>query len=42
MRLEVFGPILAGHLCNWKFLGRRYTMVIGALVTSESQCISTC
>ncbi len=27
------GPILAGFLCNIKFLGRRYTMVIGALVT---------
>ncbi|KAI1346379.1 major facilitator superfamily domain-containing protein [Xylaria sp. FL0043] len=27
------GPILAGLLCNIKWLGRRYTMVIGALVT---------
>jgi hypothetical protein len=31
----IFGPILAGHLCNIRFLGRRYTMVIGALMTSE-------
>ncbi|TRX92306.1 hypothetical protein FHL15_006921 [Xylaria flabelliformis] len=29
----IFGPILAGYLCNIKFLGRKYTMVIGALVT---------
>lgn len=25
--------MLAGYMCNWKVLGRRYTMVIGALVT---------
>jgi sugar phosphate permease len=29
----IFGPVLAGFLCNWKLLGRRYTMVIGALVS---------
>ncbi|KAI1098805.1 MFS general substrate transporter [Jackrogersella minutella] len=29
----IFGPILAAWMCNLKFLGRRYTMVIGALVT---------
>jgi MFS family permease len=26
-------PIMAGWLCDIKFLGRRYTMVIGALLT---------
>jgi sugar phosphate permease len=31
--VSVFGPVLAGYLCNLKFLGRRYTMVIGALVS---------
>jgi MFS family permease len=25
--------MLAGYMCNWKLLGRKYTMVIGALVT---------
>jgi MFS family permease len=25
--------MLAGYMCNWKVLGRKYTMVIGALVT---------
>ncbi|CAK7220100.1 Filamentous Growth Regulator [Sporothrix curviconia] len=29
----IFGPVLAAWLCEIKFLGRRYTMVIGALVT---------
>ncbi|EIM79881.1 membrane transporter [Stereum hirsutum FP-91666 SS1] len=29
----IFGPVLAGFLCNWRVLGRRGTMVIGALVT---------
>ena len=29
----IFGPVLAAGLCEIKFLGRRYTMVIGALVT---------
>ncbi|OAP63713.1 hypothetical protein AYL99_02940 [Fonsecaea erecta] len=29
----IFGPVLAGFMCNWKFLGRRYTMVIGALIS---------
>ncbi|KAF4591536.1 membrane transporter [Ophiocordyceps camponoti-floridani] len=28
------GPILAGFLCNWRVLGRRYTMFIGALCTA--------
>lgn len=28
----IFGPVLAGYMCNLKFLGRRYTMVIGALL----------
>lgn len=30
---SVFGPMLAGWLCNRRLLGRRYTMVIGALAT---------
>lgn len=25
--------MLAGYMANWKVLGRKYTMVIGALVT---------
>ena len=29
----IFGPVLAGFLCNLKYLGRRYTMVIGALIS---------
>ena len=29
----IFGPVLAGVLCNIRFLGRKYTMVIGALIT---------
>ncbi len=29
----IFGPVLAGFMCNNKWLGRRYTMVIGALYT---------
>ncbi|KAL6867095.1 MFS general substrate transporter [Trichoderma novae-zelandiae] len=29
----IFGPILGAVMCNWKPLGRKYTMVIGALVT---------
>jgi len=28
-----FGPLLAGVMCNSKYLGRKYTMVIGALVS---------
>ncbi|KAI5459038.1 major facilitator superfamily domain-containing protein [Mariannaea sp. PMI_226] len=28
-----FGPILAGFMCNVPWLGRKYTMVIGALLT---------
>ncbi|KAI9740162.1 MAG: hypothetical protein M1834_004740 [Cirrosporium novae-zelandiae] len=31
--VSIFGPILAGLLCEIKFLGRKGTMVIGALVT---------
>ncbi|KIM95258.1 hypothetical protein OIDMADRAFT_206366 [Oidiodendron maius Zn] len=27
------GPMIAGYMCNWKLLGRKYTMVIGALLT---------
>lgn len=27
------GPMLAGHMANYKLLGRKYTMVIGAIVT---------
>ena len=23
----IFGPVAAGFMCNWRFLGRRYTMV---------------
>lgn len=30
----IFGPMLAGWMCNLPSLGRRYTMVIGALITS--------
>jgi hypothetical protein len=30
----IFGPMLAGHMANYKLLGRKYTMVIGALITS--------
>lgn len=29
----IFGPMLAGYLCDQPFLGRRYTMAIGALMT---------
>jgi hypothetical protein len=29
----VFGPMLAGHMANYRLLGRKYTMVIGALIT---------
>ena len=29
----IWGPVLAGWMCNLRFLGRKYTMVIGALVT---------
>lgn len=30
---SIFGPMLAAWLCNQPALGRRYTMVIGALIT---------
>jgi len=29
----IFGPILAGYMCNLRVLGRRYTMLIGAILT---------
>ena len=29
----IFGPILAGFMCDLRFFGRRYTMAIGALIT---------
>lgn len=29
----IFGPMLAGHMANYPLLGRKYTMVIGALIT---------
>ena len=29
----IFGPILAGFMCNIRHLGRRYTMLVGALLT---------
>lgn len=32
----IWGPVLAGFLCEVKHIGRRGTMVIGALVTSTS------
>ncbi|KAK4656420.1 Filamentous Growth Regulator [Podospora pseudocomata] len=31
---SIFGPLLAGWLCNLSFLGRRYTMLIGGLMTA--------
>lgn len=31
--VSIFGPVLGGILCNTKYLGRRYTMVIGALTS---------
>ncbi|KAK3386630.1 major facilitator superfamily domain-containing protein [Podospora didyma] len=31
---SIFGPILAAWMCNIPFLGRRYTMLIGALMTA--------
>ncbi|KAF7596132.1 hypothetical protein BBP40_003394 [Aspergillus hancockii] len=30
---SIFGPILSGHMANFRYLGRRYTMAIGALMT---------
>ena len=30
---SIFGPVIAGGLVEVRFLGRRYTMVIGALLT---------
>lgn len=31
--VSIFGPVAAGLMCNVPWLGRKYTMVIGALVT---------
>lgn len=31
--VSIFGPMLAGWMCNLRVLGRRYTMVLGALIT---------
>jgi hypothetical protein len=31
---SIFGPVLAGWMCNQPLLGRRYTMLIGALMTA--------
>jgi hypothetical protein len=31
----IFGPLVAGYLCRIPQIGRKYTMVIGALLTSE-------
>jgi hypothetical protein len=33
---SIFGPILAGHMCELRILGRKYTMAIGGLITSKS------
>lgn len=33
---SIFGPIVSGHLANCRVFGRRYTMAIGGLITSES------
>jgi len=33
---SVWGPVLAGFMCEWKLLGRRGTMAVGAIVTSMS------
>lgn len=38
----IFGPVLAGGLCDVKALGRKWTMVIGALVTSKPLAPSDC
>ena len=35
----IWGPVLAGFMCEVKYLGRRGTMVVGALVTSKSFAI---
>lgn len=32
----IFGPVIAGFMCEIRLLGRRGTMVVGALVTSKS------
>ncbi len=32
--ISIFGPVLAGLMCNLPILGRRYTMLIGALMTA--------
>lgn len=35
----IFGPMLGGHMANWRPLGRRYTMATGALVTSKCSTV---
>ncbi|KAF9886450.1 hypothetical protein FE257_011482 [Aspergillus nanangensis] len=32
---SIFGPIVSGHMANCRIFGRRYTMVIGGLITSK-------
>lgn len=32
----IFGPILAGWITTFRFIGRKYAMVIGALMTSKA------
>jgi sugar phosphate permease len=29
----IFGPVLAGYMCNQRYLQRRGTMIVGALIT---------
>lgn len=31
----IFGPVLAGHMCEMRMFGRKYTMAAGGLVTSK-------
>jgi hypothetical protein len=31
----IFGPLLAGYMCQVKVIGRKYTMVFGALISSK-------
>lgn len=33
--LAIPGPIIAGYLCRTRLLGRRYTMAIGGVISSE-------
>jgi hypothetical protein len=34
---SIFGPMLAGHMAEYNRLGRKYTMVIGGIITSKSR-----